>query len=145
MGLREKIQDKAIRENIAADFAKLMDEQVATKNGFSGMALKTAYNVVKGVDAGYIPGAIGRILPDAFAALDPMWNEGVQAGNPVEHLVQNRSRTADTLLSVTDARIEKTNNGIVRSSYSKFRKSVKGDIEAAVPGMAKIIDAHVRG
>ncbi|MBD0334336.1 MAG: hypothetical protein ICV62_02505 [Cyanobacteria bacterium Co-bin13] len=145
MGLSDKIQDKTIRENIAADFAKLMDEQVATKNGLSGMALKTAYGIVKGAGAGYIPGAIGRILPDAFAALDPMWNEGLQAGDPVGHLVQNSARTADTLLSVTDARIEKTNNGIVRSSYNKFRKSVKGDIEAAVPGMAKIIDAHVQG
>jgi hypothetical protein len=143
MGLSDKIQDKTIRENIVADVAKLMDEQVAAKGGFSGMALKAAYGVVKGVGAGYIPGALGRILPDAFAALDPIWAEGQAVGDPVAHLSQNRQRAADNLLSVTDARIAKTDNGIVRSSYNKLRNSVKGDIEAAVPGLAKIIETHI--
>ena len=139
MGLSETIQDQAVRANIAKDCSQLMDEQVATKSGLSGLALKATYGVVKGVGAGYIPGAIERLLPEAFVALDPMWAEGVQEGDPVEHLIQNRSRTADMILSVTDAKIEKTSNKIVRSSYNKLRKSVKSDVEESVPGLAKII------
>lgn len=143
MGLRDKIGDPNTQTNLAADCAKLVDEQVAAKNGISGLALKAAYGVVKGVEPSYIPGAIQRLLPEALAALDPMWSEGVQSGDPVEYLIQNRSRTADTLLSVTDAKIDKARSGVVRASYNKLRKSVKNDVEEAVPGLAKILGTHV--
>jgi hypothetical protein len=145
MGLNDTLQNQSTRDSIVADCVKLMDEQVAAKNGISGLALKATYGVVKGVGAGYIPGAIDRLLPQVFAALDPMWEEGVQNGDPVAHLTQNRSRTADTLLSITDAKIEKTDNGVVRASYNKLRKSVRGDVEEAIPGLAKIIDTHIKG
>lgn len=141
MGLNDTLQDQTTKANIAADCAKLMDEQVAAKTGFSGMALKTAYKVVKGVGQGYIPAAIGRLLPEAFKALDPMWQEGLQTGDPVGYLTQNSARAADTLLSVTDNRISRA-DGIVRSSYNKLRKSVHGDVEAAMPGFAQIIHNH---
>jgi hypothetical protein len=142
MGLNETLQNPDVRNRIVADCVKLMDEQVATKNGISGFALKATYGVVKGVGAGYIPGAIDRLLPQVFSALDPMWEEGVQSGDPVAHLTQHRSRTADTILSITDTKIEKTDNGVVRASYNKLRKSVKGDVEEAVPSLAKIIHNH---
>ncbi|WAL60188.1 DUF6918 family protein [Thermocoleostomius sinensis] len=144
MGLTEKISDQHTQATVAADCAKLIDEQVAAKNGISGLALKAAYGVVKGVEPSYIPGAIQRLLPDALVALDPLWNEGVQSGDPVQHLIQNRSRTAETLLSITDAKISKTKNGVVRSSYNKLRKSVKNDVEEAVPGLAKILATHAQ-
>lgn len=144
MGLSDKIAQDA-KENLVADCAKLMDEQVAAKSGLSGLALKAAYGVVKGVEPSYITGAIDRLLPDALAALDPMWDEGIQSGDPVEHLIQHRSRTADMLLSITDAKIEKSKNGAVRASYNKLRKSVKGDVEEAVPGLAKILGTHIQG
>ncbi|MEO1521144.1 MAG: hypothetical protein AAFU78_10245 [Cyanobacteria bacterium J06633_2] len=142
MGLHETIQNKEVRTSIANDCASLIDEQVAAKSGMGGLALKATYGVVKGVGKEYIPGAIGRLLPDAFAALDPIWVEGVQSGDPVNYLSQHRTRTADMLLSVTDTRIEKSNNKIVRSAYNKLRNSVKTDVEASVPGLAKIIHSY---
>jgi hypothetical protein len=48
------------------------------------------------------------------------------------------------LLSITDAKISKTKNGVVRSSYNKLRKSVKNDVEEAVPGLAKILGTHTQ-
>jgi hypothetical protein len=145
MALYETLGNQDIRANLVADCVKLIDEQVAAKNGISGLALKATYGVVKGVGSGYIPGAIDRLLPEVFAALEPMWDEGVQTGDPVTHLTQNRARTADVLLSVTDTKIGKTDNGIVRASYNKLRKSVKGDVEEAVPGLAQIIGTHAKG
>ncbi|HEY9622431.1 MAG TPA: hypothetical protein V6C78_18880 [Crinalium sp.] len=145
MGLSDKIKDKTTRTNLVADCAKLVDEQVSVKTGISGLALKAAYSVVKGVEPTYIPGAIHRILPEAIAALDPIWDEGVQSGDPVQYLIQNRSRTADMLLQVTDVKIEKAKHGVVRASYGKLRKSVKSDVEEAVPGLAKILGTHIQG
>lgn len=141
MTLPEIMKDTSIKTSIVQDFTVLIDQQVAVKGGMSGLALKTAYKVVKGVGPTYIPGAVGRLLPEVLKALDPMWQEGLQTGNPVEYLTQNCSQTADTILGVTDARIQNS-GGVVRSSYNKLRKSVKGDVEAAVPGLANIIGNH---
>lgn len=143
MGLSDQIKDPQVRSSIAADCAKLIDEQVAAKGGLSGLALKATYGVVKGLGANYVVGAIERLLPDVLVALDPIWNEGVAAGNPVEHLATHPTETADRVLSVTDARIQKTNNGVVRGAYNKLRQSVKQDVEAAVPDLAKIIGQYV--
>lgn len=142
MGMAENLDDQDTKSMVVVACVKLMDEQVAAKTGLSGLALKTAYGIVKGIGPSYIPGALERLLPEAFAALDSLWDEGIQVGNPVDHLSQNRSRAADLLLSITDTRIERSNNGIVRASYQKFRKSVKSDVEEAVPGLAAIIEVH---
>jgi hypothetical protein len=143
MGLSEVIGNPAVKDSIVADCTKLIDQQVATKQGFAGIALKATYGVVKGLGANYIPGAISRLLPEAFVALDPMWKEGTVTGDPANYLIQNSARTADMILSVTDSRAAKTSNGAVRSAYQKLRKSVKGDVEAAVPGLANILATHV--
>ena len=142
MGLSDILNDKALKTKVVKDCALLIDRQVATKGGLSGMALKATYGVVKGVGAGYIPGAIERILPEVVDALEPMWAEGLQAGDPVAHLSQNQTRTAEVILGVTDRRIAHTDNGRVRSSYTKLRQSVKGDVEEAVPGLAAILAVH---
>jgi hypothetical protein len=142
MGLSEQLADEGITSKIAVDCAKLMDEQVSSKSGVSGLAIKATYRVVKGLSADYIPSAIQRLLPEAISALEPMWAEGVQSGDPVKYLTQNSEKTADTILSVTDAKIERARNKLICTSYNKLRKSVKSDITAAVPGLAEILGRH---
>lgn len=143
MKLSDVIQDKSVKASIVADCTLLVDQQVASKSGLSGVALKTAYRVVKGLGPTYVSGAIGRMLPPTFNALEPLWNEGLQAGDPVEYLVQNRSRTAEIILSVSDARAKGAPN-VVAGAYGKLRNSVKGDVEAAVPALATIIGTHLQ-
>ncbi|WP_263970596.1 DUF6918 family protein [Leptolyngbya sp. KIOST-1] len=142
MGLSDILNDQAVKASIVNDCAQLIDRQVAAKGGLGGMALKATYGVVKGAGPGYIPGAVERILPAVVDALEPMWAEGLQAGDPVAHLSQNQAQTAEVILGVTDRRIANTDNGLVRSSYGKLRQSVKGDVEGAVPGLAEILGAH---
>jgi hypothetical protein len=143
MGLSDRIRNENLQAGIAADCSQLIDEHVATKNGLSGLALKAVYATIKGVGPGYIPNALQRLLPSAVDAIEPIWSEGLQSGDPVEHIRQNRDRAAEMLLSVTDAKIHKA-DGIVRTSYNKLRQSVKRDVEEVVPALAKILDKHVR-
>jgi hypothetical protein len=145
MGLTDSLNDPNKMTGIVTDCVKLIDEQVSAKSGLGGMGWKAAYGTVKGVMPNYIDGAIERLLPETLAALEPMWSEGVQTGNPVGYLTENRSRAADVLLGITDARIEKTSNGIVRGAYNKLRNSAKSEVETAIPGLAKILDNHTKG
>lgn len=145
MGLKDQIESEEKKASIAADCAQLIDEQVATKTGLSGLAIKTAYRAFKGIGSGYIPRALQNLVPQALDALDPMWTKGLQVGDPVGHLSQNSSETADVLLGVTDAKLAHAKNKIVIATYKRVRKSVKGDVEEAVPGLAKILGDYVNG
>jgi hypothetical protein len=110
MGLVDGLADDNKRQKLVAECTQLLDKQVAAMSGVSGLAIKAGYGAIKGISPGYCAGAIERLLPESFAALEPIWEEGVQTGNPVQYLTENRSRTADTLLSLTDVRIQKSTN-----------------------------------
>lgn len=145
MGLSNGLNDPNKKASVVADCVKLIDDQVATKGGLSGLGLKAAYATVNGVKPNYIARAVEGLLPEVLSVIDPIWSEGTQKGDPVGYLSQNQSRTADAILSITDAKIEKSNNGIVRGAYNKLRSSAKKDVEEAIPGLAKIIDNYAKG
>ncbi len=145
MGLCDGLNDPKKKDMVVADCVRLMDEVVASTEGLTGLGLKASYAGVKGIRPGYAPAAIEGLLPASLAALDPIWSEGIQTGNPAEYLIQNSSRTADALLSVTDAKIEKARSSLVRNAYKKFRNSSKPYVEKAVPGLAQIIDNYTKG
>jgi hypothetical protein len=146
MGLYDQFKAKTPLnwETLVSDCVKLINEQVAAKGGISGGAVKIAYSAIKGISPNYITEATGRILPDILTALDPIWHEGTESGNPASYLAQHGARTADAILSITDAKAAKTERAVVRGSYSKLRESVKKDLEAAVPRLAQIIDTQLK-
>lgn len=142
MALHDAMKDETVQVKVVADCARLMDEQVAAKGGISGMAIKAAYGVMKGMGADYIPSTLHALLPATIDVLDPLWVEGVAVGDPVAHMTQHSDRAAEAILGITDARIEHSNNKVVKGAYGQLRKSVKGDLAAAVPGLAKIIGTY---
>ncbi|RZM78625.1 DUF6918 family protein [Leptolyngbya iicbica] len=141
MALDDLTKDSAVQASIVNDCDQLITTHVSQKSGVSGVALKTAHRIVKGIGPTYIPGAISRMLPSTLEVLDPLWQEAMTSGDPVAYLEQHRSRTADLILSVTDHRIQYTSGPII-GVYNKLRKSVKGDIEAVVPELAGILHRH---
>jgi hypothetical protein len=144
MQLSEQLKPQEIQSNIATDCAKLMEDQVAKKTGISGLAFKAVYGALKSISPNYIHGAIERLLPQVSASLDPIWDEGLKLGNPLAHLKENTSITADIILSVTDTKIEKSQNKIVKVSYKKIRPSVKGEVEEAIPGLTDILEKYIK-
>ncbi|MHC5830664.1 MAG: DUF6918 family protein, partial [Nostoc sp.] len=98
MGLSDGLLNPTKKAMVIDDCCKMIEGQLASKSGMSGLALKTAFAALKGVKPGYISDVVEQILPQCFTALDPVWNEGVEKGDPIEHLSTNRSYTADALL-----------------------------------------------
>ncbi|MCX7594753.1 MAG: hypothetical protein N2235_13510 [Fischerella sp.] len=143
MGLSDELLNPNKRSMVVDDCCNMIEAQLASKSGISGMALKTAFAALKGIKPGYIPYVVDLLLPECFTALDPIWSEGVEKGDPVEHMIASRSRTADALLSVTDAKAKNVKRQIVRGTYEKLRSSAKQHVEEAVPDLAKVIDKHI--
>jgi hypothetical protein len=144
MGLSDELLNSNKKNMIVDDCCTVIEAQLASKSGISGIALKTAFAALKGVKPGYIPYVVEQLLPQCFTALDPIWDEGVQKGDPVEHLVASRDRTADALLSVTDERVKQAKRPIVRGTYEKFRGSAKQHVQEAVPDFAKVIGKYAQ-
>jgi hypothetical protein len=144
MGLSEGLLNPTKKAMVVDECCNMIEVQLASKSGMSGIALKAAFAALKGVKPGYIPYVVEQILPQCFTALDPIWSEGVEKGDPIGHLSANRSHTADALLGVTDARAKNAKRQIVRGTYEKLRGSAKKHVEEAVPDLAKVINNYTK-
>src|SRR5262249_52957324 len=133
MLVSEALLDDNKKAGVVADCCKLVDEEVASKSGISGLAVKAGYAAVKGIKPGFIPEVVEKLLPEFAKQLDPLWEEGAKSGNPSDFFVANRSRVADALLSVTDAKAKNAKSGVVRGTYDKMRGSAKKNVEEAIP------------
>ena len=142
MALVDILLNENNRENCVNDCVKLIDEQVATASGLGGLALKAAYSTVKGIRADYCAQVVDQLLPQISIALDPIWTEGVNNGNPVEYLSQRKSQVADELLQIRDKKVENSTRAIVKGAYAKLRPSAKNYVEKGVPDLAEIINKH---
>ena len=144
MRLSEQLLSPNKKAMVVDDCCKMIDQQLAAKSGMSGIALKTAFSALKGVKPGYIPYVVQQLLPQFLTALDPLWSEGIEKGDPAAHLIASRSQTADAMLGITDARVKNTQRQIIKGTYEKFRGSAKKHVEEAVPDLAKIVDKYTK-
>lgn len=131
------------RSRVVQDCLTLIDAEVADKSGISGMAIKAGYKAVKGIKPGFLEKVVHDLLPEFAAAMDPIYQEALQSGQPIRsYLVQHRSRLADALLAITDGRAQRTKSGVVKATYERLRGSAKKNVEQAVPRLGELIEKH---
>lgn len=142
--LRDKITAPDVHPDVIKASVALIEQEVASKRGFSGAAVKTGYKVVKALKPGLIPDAVTKLLPDFAEALQPMYErsgaaDGSGGDKFADYLVAHQAEAADALLSVTDAKAEAAKNKTIRKTYDRLRGSAKGHVEAAIPNLAKTL------
>ena len=142
MGLSDILLNENNRDTFVDDCVKLIDKQVASAPGLGGLALKAAYSTVKGIRSDYCAQVVDQLLPEISIALDPMWTEAVNNGNPVQYLAQRKAQVADELLQISDQKAENSTRAIVKGAYAKLRPSAKTYVENGVPDLAEIINKH---
>ena len=142
MGLSEALTSPSKKSAVVADCCSLVDEEVRDKGGLSGLAVKAGYAAIKGVKPGFVAEVVDKLLPEFAAKLDPMWQEGKAKGDAAAFLTSNKSRAADALLSITDAKSKNAKSAVVRGTYEKLRGSAKKNVEEAIPRLAKLMLKH---
>jgi hypothetical protein len=141
--LADAIRDDAKKPAIIEDCLLMIDAEVADKGGLSGIAIKAGYGVVKGIKPGFIRQVVTDLLPEFARALEPLSAEAQSKGRGIgEHLRDNAGRTADALLSITDAKAQRAKSGAVKGAYERLRGSAKKNVEAAVPRLSRVIEKH---
>jgi len=142
MSLVDAINEPNKKATLVADCCKLIDEEVSDKGGLSGAAVKMGYHAVKGIKPGFIAEVVEKLLPDFAAKIDAIWEEGKKSGSASSNFVSAKSRVADALLSVTDAKSKNAKSAVIRSTYDKLRGSAKKNVEDAVPRLAKLLEKY---
>ncbi|EHR48506.1 hypothetical protein SacmaDRAFT_0194 [Saccharomonospora marina XMU15] len=142
--LKEILLDSSRRPTVVADLEKLIDEEVADKSGVSGTVIKTGFSAVKKIKPGIIGSAVDSLLDDFANALEPIYADFKASGGSDfgSYLPTRSSEAADALLSVTDARAEKSSRDSIKKVYSKLRPKGKENVEEALPRLGKLIDKH---
>ena len=56
--------------------------------------------------------------------------------------IENKSRVAEGLLSVTDRKAQKADSDVIKKAYEKLRPMAKGQVEAAAPRLARLLEKH---
>jgi hypothetical protein len=142
--LVEQVQDGSKRKAVIEDALRVLDAEVDDKSGLSGIAVKTAYKLVKGIAPGFLSQVMDRLLDDFLKAVDPVYQEAVAKGEaPSKALTAQGGAVADRLLAVTDARAARAKQPVVLKTYEKLRPSAKKHVEAAMPRLGQLIERHV--
>lgn len=131
------------RERIIVDLERLIDQEVADRRGVSGLAIKGGYKVVKKFKAGFINDALTSMFPEFVEALDPFYQEHGSAEGFDAFMMRNKSKVADGLLGVTDARRDSTSNKTIKKVYNKLRPMAKSNVESSFPRLSKLMQKHI--
>ena len=133
------------RSRVIGDCVNLVESEVASKSGLGGMAVKTAFGVIKKLSPQIIHMAVSKLIDDFVEAMDPFYSEFQTTGgaNLESHWVSKRAELADALLGVTDRRILKAENKTIKKAYNKLRPTGAKHVEASIPGIAQVVSRYV--
>jgi hypothetical protein len=145
--LADKMTTIPNRERVITDCIGLIDEEVKSKGGLGGMAIKAGYGVVKTVSPGFVKDVVDAMLDEWVQKLEPFyvqWEGAGKKGSFSDFLTGRGSEAADKLLEVTDARARRTSHGSVKKMYEKLRPSAKEHVEKALPRLGKLVEKNVQ-
>ena len=141
--LKEILTVPGTRPKVVVDCVALVQEEVDSKGGLTGLAIKGAYAVVKAVKPGFVAEALDGMLDDFAARLEPFWVDAQAKNEPVGALMNGRAgEVADALLAISDGRAARAKNATAKKAYEKLRPTGKKHVEAAVPRLGRLIGKY---
>ena len=148
------LSDRSKRPRLLSDCERLIEDEVGSKSGFTGLAIKGVYKVACSVKPGIIREALDGLLDDFVARLEPFYAQHRDAPSPPGapsgtvdakafggSLSKRPGEVADALLGITDDRAKRSKNGTLKGAYEKLRPQAKKHVEEAVPRVGKTLSA----
>lgn len=139
--LVEQIGQPPKRPAVITDCVELIDNQVKTK----GFIIKSAYATIKAIKKGFVADTVDALLNDWLGKLQPHYDKWATAKQSSfsDYLVARSDDVAEDLLSVTDARAERTSHTTAKKMYGKMRDGAKRNVVEAIPELAKLVEKHL--
>ena len=141
--LNEMLLVPGNRPKVIADCVQLINEEVDSKGGLTGLAVKGTYAVVKAVKPGFINEAVDHMLDDFVTRLEPFYAEAQSKNEPVGPLMSAKApQVADALLAISDERAQRSKNPTLKKAYEKLRPTGKKHVEQAVPRIGRLVQKY---
>src|SRR5689334_5716900 len=139
--LVDQLGKDPVRPLVINDCVELIDAQVKQK----GFVIKSAYAVIKGIKKKFVPEVVDSLLDDWLGKLQPHYDKwsAQKSSSFADYLVSRSDDVAEDLLSVTDARAEKTTHTTAKKMYFKMRDGAKKNVVDAMPDLAGTLDKHL--
>ena len=131
------------RKAVVADCVKLIEEEVDSKGGLTGLAIKGAFAVVKAVKPGFVSEAVDMMLDDFVKRLEPFHAAAQSRNEPTGPTLNTRAgEVAEALLAISDERAARAKNATLKKAYERLRPTGKKHVEAAVPRIGRLITKY---
>jgi hypothetical protein len=147
LSFHDKLTKAPNREHVISECCALIDAEVKSKGGISGIAVKGAYGVVKAVKPRFVTEVVDGMLDDWVAHLEPFWQKWQKdpgGKNFGEYLQAQKDIVAEELLQVTDGKAKNAKNGSVKKLYEKMRPSAKRHVEEALPRLGAMVEKEAQ-
>ncbi|HEY6180179.1 MAG TPA: hypothetical protein VIX73_37315 [Kofleriaceae bacterium] len=139
--LVELLAKEPMRQHVIEDCVELIEAQVKTK----GFIIKSAYATIKAIKKRFIPEVVDTMLDEWLGKLQPhyeRWSTN-KTSSFADYVVARGDVVAEDLLSVTDARAERTSHTTAKKMYSRMRDGAKKNVIEAIPALGKMIEKHL--
>ncbi|CAM2845784.1 DUF6918 family protein [Skermania piniformis] len=142
--LTDTLLDSTHKPAFVADAQSVLDGEVAAKKGASGLAVKGGYAAMKKVSPTIVGDALDSLLPQFLQQLQPFWQDyqAGGAGSFADALTARSDEAAEALLSVTDARAERSSRPSMTKIYSSMRGAAKKHVIEALPQVGALVQRH---
>jgi hypothetical protein len=139
--IKDVLLDPQRQAEVVQACVQLVENEVQSKKGLTGMGIKTGFKAVKKFKPDIISQLLKDLLPEFVNAVEPLYQDYLQSGmNDLKtFLIQNKDKVAQQLLNITDARAAKSKHKILVSTYKKLRPLGQAQVIAAIPGLATLL------
>ena len=126
---------------------EVLNAEVASKKGLSGLAVKGGFKVIAAVKPGFIRAVIDGLLDEFVAELEPFYADWTESGKGDfgAYLVANSASVSNGLLGVTDKRAERTEHGTAKKAYLKLRPTAVEHVSASLPRVGALMNSYLEG
>ena len=143
--LNDVLLEQSTRDNVITDCVALVETQVQSKSGLTGVAIKTAFSVVNKVNPKFVHLAVSSLIDDFVRAMNPVYASFKETGGKDlrSYWIQEKGALANSLLQVADRRMDRAQNRTMKKAYAKLRPTGLKHVEASVPAIADVISKYV--
>lgn len=146
--LKDRLSSDDFRSTIVMDCVNLVDSEVNSKKGVTGMVIKGGYKAFKALKPGIVKLAVEHLLDDFVGVVEPHY-EAYLAADPdkkssFETFANSRATMiANDMLGITDAMLAGAKSRALAKIYKSMRKVAERNVAEAVPGMARVVQKNI--
>lgn len=145
--LKDTLGKPEKRPQVVADCVRLVDGEVASKSGVTGLMIKAGYKAFTTIMPRMVENAVDVLLDEFVVVLDRHYDAYLKAEpekrTPFDAFAKKRDAViADDLLRITDDIMNRSSKHAIKKIYAGMRKVAERNVAEAVPGIGRLVMKH---